>query len=432
MILKLGYPMLAETHVHREDLRKILTRWVLGLGYQPKSTLLIPPDFTRCHSWAGPITTILYKLLSSIGRVDIMPALGTHETMSDEERLRMFGPGIPAECFISHDWRRDIRSLGEIPGTVIHELSDGKLDYSVQIEINRRVMDGDYDLIVSIGQVVPHEVAGMANGNKNILIGCGGKDMIDKSHFLGAVCGIEQTLGRTDTPVRRLFDIAKQGFLHNLPLHYIQTVTSVIPDERVLPGLFIGEGREPFAAAAQMSQQVNLTLLEQPVQKVLVYLEPDHFRSTWLGNKAIYRTRMAIADGGELVIIAPGIRHFGEDPEIDRLIRTYGYHGTPRILELLNEKAELRANLSAAAHLIHGSTEGRFRVTYASGGISREEIEAVGFGFQSLEESIRRYHPASLKQGNNTMADGETIYFIPNPALGLWALNEHFAAADGG
>ena len=167
-------------------------------------------------------------------------------------------------------------------------------------------------------------------------------------------------------------------------------------------------------------------MLDEPLKKVVVYLDPLEFKSTWLGNKSIYRTRMAMADGGELIVLAPGLKEFGEDAEIDRLIRKYGYRGTPATLAAVKANAELRDNLGAAAHLIHGSTEGRFRVTYCPGHLTQKEIESVNFSYAGLKPMTRRYDPSKLKSGWNTLPDGEKIFYIPNPALGLWAFRGRF------
>lgn len=410
----------------RRQVEEAVRAWFDNLRINLKKVLLLPPDFTRSHSGAGMITQIIYRMLSPTCRVDIMPALGTHFPMSEEERTKMFG-GIPAERFYVHDWRNDVVKIGEIPGSYVAELSGDLLHYSVAVEINKRLVDKSYDLIVSIGQVVPHEVVGMANYNKNIFVGCGGKDLIDKSHFLGAVCGMEQIMGRDHSPVRRLFDHAEERFLGDLPLQYILTVTSTGSNgELRLNGLYIGRNRGLFEEAVRCSRQRNIFFLEEPLPKVVVYLEPAEFKSTWLGNKAIYRSRMAVADGGELVIIAPGLKQFGEDPIIDRLIRKYGYVGRDRILELVATHGDLRNNLSAAAHLIHGSSEGRFRVLYAPGFLEQAEIEQVGFEYMSPEEAEKRYHPTVLQEGFNTLSSGEKVYFIKNPALGLWVYKSAF------
>ncbi len=386
--------------------------------------LLLPPDYTRMYSCAGKITAMLYALLDGRCQVDILPALGTHEPMTRQEASAFFGPGVPFERILVHNWRTDVVKLGEIPAEEVANLSGGRFCRPIDVEVNRRLLDPSYDLILSIGQVVPHEVVGMANYSKNIFVGCGGSSMIHASHMLGAVCGMERAMGRDFAPVRRLFDYAEQHFIGQLPLQYILTVTTNRGDEVSMHGLFIGRERALFEQAVALSQQKNLIYVERPLQKVVVYLDEREFKSTWLGNKAIYRTRMAIADGGALLILAPGVRKFGEDEENDRLIRRYGYVGRERVLALTEREPDLRANQSVAAHLIHGSSDGRFSVTYAPRHLTRAETEGAGFGYLPYDEAVRRYDPRTLRDGWNILPDGEEIYFISNPAVGLWALRE--------
>jgi hypothetical protein len=189
----------------------------------------------------------------------------------------------------------------------------------------------------------------------------------------------------------------------------------------VTRGLYVGDDHDCFQRAAELSVQVNFTVVDQPFRKVVVYLDPEEFHSTWLGNKSIYRTRMAIEDDGELIVLAPAVKTFGEDQQIDRLIRKYGYRTTPEIMQFMQENEDLRQNLSAAAHLIHGSSENRFRITYCPGGLDRSEIEGVGYRYGDLAQMQRRHDPQKLADGWNTLDDGERFYYISNPALGLWA-----------
>jgi nickel-dependent lactate racemase len=313
---------------------------------------------------------------------------------------------------------------------MLNELSGGKVDYTVNVEVNRMLFDG-YDLIISVGQVVPHEVVGMANYTKNIVVGVGGSDIINKSHFLGAVSNMETILGRADTPVRRLFNHAVDAYLDELPIAYLLTVVEQDYDsgEMHLRGFYAGETEEVYHEACELAQSVNITLLDKEPVKVVVYLDPDEFQSTWLGNKAVYRTRMAIADGGELIVLAPALNEFGEDATIDKLIRKFGYRGTPATLKAVEEDEELRNNLGAAAHLIHGSSEGRFTITYCpgEGGVTLDEVRSVGFNAEPYDVMKSRYNPDVLKDGFNTMPDGEEIFFISNPALGLWAYKAKFS-----
>ncbi len=397
-------------------------------GASLRRVLLIPPDHTRLNSMAGPITAIAYRLLAEQGAsVDIMPALGTHAPMGEADLRLMFGDSIPLERFLPHDWRNDVIAQGVIPGSLLREWSSALVSYDVKVEVNKRLFSG-YDLILSIGQVVPHEVVGMANYTKNVLVGVGGADTINKSHFLGAVCNMEKALGHADTPVRRLFNYGVETFLAGLPIRYILTVMERdhVAGRMKMRGFYAGVGHDLFKAACGLCRKVNVTLLDAPLKKVVVWLDPDEFRSTWLGNKAIYRSRMAIADAGELIILAPGLKEFGEDKEIDRLIRRYGYKGTPNTLKCVAAHEELRNNLSAAAHLIHGSSEGRFTVTYCSGHLTRQEIESVGYEYGDLQAMLARYNPDTLADGVNRV-NGEAVFFIRNPALGLWSCRENFS-----
>ena len=407
-----------------QEVRQILKDVFDGMGPR-RRVLALPPDYTRLNSYAGPITEMCYDYFGS-ALTDIMPALGTHVPMTDSQISDMFGH-TPKELFRVHDWRNDVVTVGEVPSDYIKKVSEGKLDYSWKAQVNRLLLDASFDLILSIGQVVPHEVIGMANYNKNIFVGVGGFEGINKSHYLGATYGMERIMGRAKSPVRDVLEYASQHFIKDLPIVYIQTVLSKADDGQMkLRGLFIGDDFECFRRAAELSLETNFIMVEKPIRKCLVWLDPKEFMSTWLGNKAVYRTRMALADDAELIVMAPALREFGEDKTIDMLIRKYGYHGTPATLKAVQENQDLRDNLGAAAHLIHGSSEGRFRITYCPGpAVSRQEIEGVGFGWADLEETMSRYGVTSLKDGWNTV-NGEEIYYISNPALGLWAYPERF------
>ena len=397
-------------------------------GRNVKKALLIPPDFTRFHSNAGFITNVYYHALLERGaEVDILPALGTHVPVTEKEAAAMFGD-IPYGKFIPHDWRNDVVRLGEVPASYLEEITGGLWHDPVSVEVNRRVMDESYDLILSVGQVVPHEVIGMANHSKNLFVGVGGSDMINKSHMVGAVYGMERMMGKDHTPVRKVFDYGMEHFLKNRPIVFVLTVTTAPGGNIHTHGLFIGNTRLVLEKAIELAQQKNIDFVETGIKKCVVYLDPGEFKTTWLGNKAVYRTRMAIADGGELIVLAPGVRRFGEDLQVDKLIRKYGYKGRINTLEQFEkpENQDLRDNMSAAAHLIHGSSDGRFTITYAVKEISKEEIEGVGFKAADYDEMTRRYDPEKLQYGYNTLPDGEEIYFIPNPALGLWINREKF------
>lgn len=408
----------------KDELRAALCTALDKLGPREK-VLALPPDFTRFHSQAGLLTEMTWEFYGPRLKA-VLPATGTHVDMGEAEIGRMFG-ATPKSLFRTHDWRRGLVNLGEVPSEYVCEVSQGKVEFSIPAQVNELVANGGHDLILSIGQVVPHEVIGMANHNKNVFVGTGGLDSINRTHFLGAAYGMERIMGRADSPVRRVLNYASKQFARELPIIYVLTVIGTRDDGSLaIRGLFIGDDEECFRRASELSLKVNVEQLDAPLRKVIVYLDPSEFQSTWLGNKSIYRTRMAIADGGELVVLAPGVSRFGEDNGIDALIRKYGYAGTPKVLALVKSESDLQQNLSAAAHLIHGSSEGRFTITYCPGSLTGEEVESVGFRFSKLGPMMERYDPAKLRSGYNTMTDGEEIYFIGNPALGLWACRDRF------
>ncbi len=397
----------------------------LGKFGERKKVLAVPPDFTRFHSKAGELTEMAWEYYGE-RLTDVLPALGTHTAMTDRQIVTMFGK-TPRELFRVHNWRDDIVTLGEVPGEFMREVSEGKVDYPWPAQVNKLLRDGGHDLILSIGQVVPHEVVGFANGNKNIFIGTGGVMGIHRSHFLGAVYGMERMMGRADTPVRRVLNYASEHFGGMLPqIVYVQTVVSKNDaGELVMRGLYIGDDAECFEKAAELSLKCNFLMMDREIKKAVVYLDPHEFHSTWLGNKSVYRTRMALADDAELIVLAPGVREFGEDAKIDELIRRYGYCGTPATLEAVKNDAELAGNLSAAAHLIHGSSEGRFSIRYCPGQLTREEIEGVHCLYGDLAEYSAKYDVGALRDGWNVV-DGEEIFFVSNPGLGLWAYEGRF------
>jgi nickel-dependent lactate racemase len=391
---------------------------------RPNRVLLLPPDITRAHSGAGRLTEILYNLLKDEADVHVIPTLGQHVPHTPEENRHMFG-SIPNERIHAHDWRGGCVPVGEIPADFVEQVSRGAADWAIPIVLNRMLMQERWDLIVHVGHVVPHEVLGFANHNKNYFIGLAGKELICASHMAAACCGIENNLGSLITPVRACFNKAEHDYLCNLPAVYAQIVMARnAQGELVTTGLYVGDDRDTYLEAARQSREQNITILEEPLQKVVCVMQGDEFFSTWVANKAVYRTRMALADGGELIIIAPGLKRFGEQPDVDALIRKYGYSGTPKVMEYYRRDPVLRDLAHAAAHLIHGSSEGRFSITYAPRHLSKEEIEQVNFRYADLDETLAKYPPDKLKEGFNTMPNGERIFFIPTPSAGLWATRE--------
>jgi nickel-dependent lactate racemase len=392
----------------------------------PKRVLLLPPDITRAHSGAGWITEELYKIFSPSADVHVIPTLGQHVPHTPEQNRWMFG-SIPEERIHAHDWRNGSKIIGEVSSDYVKKVSNGKVDWAIPVSLNKMLLEEKWDLILNVGHVVPHEVLGFANHNKNYFIGLAGKDMICASHMMAACCGIENNLGALITPLRACFNKAEQDCLSHLPDAYFQVVMAYNEKgELVHTGAYAGDDLDTYLDAAKASRKQNITIVP-PLKKVVAVMQGDEFYSTWVANKAIYRTRMAIADGGELLILAPGLKRFGEQPEVDTLIRKYGYCGTEKVMSLWRScppGGDLRDLTHGTAHLIHGSSEGRFTITYAPGHLTEKEIRGVHFNYADLNETMKRYDPAKLKNGVNIMPDGEEIYFISTPSAGLWSTAE--------
>jgi nickel-dependent lactate racemase len=389
-----------------------------------RRVLLLPPDLTRAHSGAGWITETIYKLLPESCDIHVIPTLGQHVPHTPEENKWMFG-SIPEERIHAHDWRHGVTRVGVIPAEKVSETTGGKADWEIPVDLNTMLMTEPWDLIINIGHVVPHEVLGFANHNKNYFIGLGGKETICASHIAAGVYGIENNLGNLITPLRACYNWAEDKYLGDLPDVYFQLVMKRDANNQLVhTGVFVGDDLETYLQAARLSRSVNITTFEKPIKKIVAHMQGDEFRSTWVANKAVYRTRMAMADGGELLIIAPGLERFGEQPEVDELIRKYGYAPTSEVLALYKTNADLQDLAHGAAHLIHGTSEGRFTIRYAPGHLTQAEIEQVKFAYADYNETVQRYPLDQLKEGWNTMPDGEEIFYISTPSAGLWSTRQ--------
>lgn len=435
-------PLVAEAGPDRDidsiELERHADHLAEMIAERARRVLLVPPDHTRLHSRAGEIVALLRDRLVLAGcTVGVLPAIGTHAAMTDGDAALLFGPRWGAADLLVHDWRAGLVQLGEIAAAEVAVATGGRYAEPIDVAVGAQLLAG-WDLVVSVGQVVPHEVIGMANYTKNLMIGLGGASTIHRTHFVGAVSGMESIMGRAVSPVRDLVDAAFDRFLAPvLEVMWVLTVVEDIGQRTALRGVFVGmggssrSGGAAFRCAAELARQVNVELVADPFERVVCWLDPREFRSTWLGNKAVYRTRMAIADGGELLVLAPGVHRFGEDDGIDRLIRRHGYRTTPEVLDAVAGDPDLRGNLGAAAHLIHGSSEGRFRIVYctdpARGGLSRAEVEAVGYEWRPLPDvAVATGAGPDAATGWRTDGGGAEYFLVANPALGLWSTAGRF------
>lgn len=401
-----------------------------------RRVLLVPPDQTRAPSRAGDLTWRLRDGLQQRGcNVGVLPALGTHRAMEERDAELLFGGHLDADQLLVHDWRHGVTDIGRIHRDEVAAISGALLHDEVVVATASTLLQ-DWDLVVSLGQVLPHEVIGMGGYTKNLIVGLGGESLIGASHLLGALVGIETIIGEIATPVRDLVDTAFDRMLaHRINVLFVLTVVEPTEQGDRLRAVLTGRGgtgctgAAAFADAAALARQCNVTTADVPWARASCWLDANEFRSTWLGNKAIYRTRRALATGAELIVLAPGVEQFGEDPEIDKLIRRHGYRGTAAALAAADDDPELRASPATTAHLIHGSSEGRFSITYctdpAAGGLTPEELEAVGYGWRPLAEELKRLGVnGTTPTGPAVDRSGQPFEHVAQPALGLWVAKQ--------
>ena len=325
-----------KTELNKEEIKTLVlksaTECLNRICKNPKKVLLLPPDITRAHSGAGWITELFYNYFAQMADVYVIPTLGQHVPHTIEQNKWMFG-SIPESKILKHDWKKDGKKLGTIPADYVEKITQGRANWEIPISINRTVLEGNWDLIINVGHVVPHEVLGFANHNKNYFIGLGGKDTICASHMAAACYGIENNLGLLVTPLRHCYNKAENEFLSHLPHVYIQVVMAYNKEGNLVhTGFYCGDDLDTYLLAAKQSMAENITIVP-PLKKVVAIMQGDEFFSTWVANKAVYRTRKAMADGGELIIIAPGLKRFGEQDEVDKIIRKYGYSGTEKVMK---------------------------------------------------------------------------------------------------
>ncbi|MEI7462755.1 MAG: lactate racemase domain-containing protein, partial [Pirellula sp.] len=250
-----------------------------------RKVLAVPPDHTRMDSQAGPIMHAALKLLGK-KLTDVMPALGTHSAMNEEELTKMYGD-FPRDLIRVHRYRTDVDTLGYVESDFVREVTEGYYDRPWPAQVNKMISQGDHDLILSIGQVVPHEVIGMANYTKNIFVGTGGSDGIDGSHYLSALYGMERVMGRCETPLRKILNRAADLFLTHRPVVYVLTVVESTPDQGpVVRGLYVGDDHSVFTTAGDLAAQVNCFRIPEAPKKMVVWMDPSKYKKTWVANKA--------------------------------------------------------------------------------------------------------------------------------------------------
>lgn len=377
-----------------QDVARIVRETLAGGDVDGRRVLVVVPDGTRTAPIPRMFRLLHEELSGRAAELNFLVALGTHRPMSDEHLDRLFGvePGEWETSFrgvgvFNHEWwePETFVSLGTIPAGQIAEISGGLLEREVEVRLNRMVVE--HDLVVVCGPVFPHEVVGFSGGNKYFFPGVGGQEVIDLSHWLGALITNYEIIGRRGTtPVRRLIDQAASL----IPTPKLCLAMAVAPGGDGLAGLYGGTPEEAWAGAADLSARVHVTYVDRPFRRVLSVI-PGIYEDIWTAAKGMYKLEPAVADGGEVVIYAPHITevshtHGRELAEVGYHVRDYftkqwdrfkGYPGG-----VLAHSTHLKG--AGTYDAASGVERPRVRVTLATG-ISEERCRAHNVGYLDPE-----------------------------------------------
>ena len=374
------------------DIARIIHE-ALNVIQRGERVLAIIPDKTRDDN-----TDLLFPIANrflterGVACFDALVAQGTHPPMTQAQKLAKIGQRIGSEQFagriFDHCWDRadEIVTLGELSADKASALTGGLIDRAVPVTINRLLAPGVYDTVLVFGATVPHEVAGFAGGAKYFFPGVAGPELTHTTHWLGALAGIENTIGQVDTPTRMLIEAATD--LVPARIISLNSVVSRAEDGRLVTyALFAGEIREAFRRAAAVSREVHIRYTGRKYKRVVALLDP-HYDELWVGGKASYKLGAIVEDGGELIIFAPHLTKLSETH--GALIEKYGYAPLEVVRDMLGASQELRENLCIAAHLAHvayagrvdadGKVVPRYRITMATG-IDEQTCKRVNLGY---------------------------------------------------
>ena len=410
------------------EIRRVLTAGLDQKRFVGKKVLVVIPDSTR----TAPIP-LMYRLLHEvlgpqIAALDFLVALGTHPPMDDAALGRLVGievrDGSTGDSMIfNHRWdlEETFVTVGTIPAVEVRDASDGRMDLDVPVRLNRLVGDpkGErpYDELLVCGPVFPHEVAGFSGGNKYFVPGVAGQEVIDVTHWLGALLTSKEIIGVADTPMRRLINRAAS---------FIPTPSSLIAmvmHGMDLRGLYVGEMDETWYAATELSAELDIAWVDRPYRRVLSMV-PEMYDDLWTGAKGMYKLEPAIADGGEVVIFAP---HVTEVSYVHgRIIDEIGYHVRDYFTAQWDRFSRFpwgivahSTHVRGAGTFVDGVERARIDVTLATG-IPKERCERIGLGYLD---------PASIDFDDWKDKEDAGILFVPRAGEQLYRVRGEIDAS---
>ena len=404
--------------VSEEQLAQVVGTTCPAENYRGKRVLLIVPDGTRTAPVGLLFKTVFAQIGGAAKSLDVLIALGTHQPMSEEaicERLEISpaerrGPYAKVQ-FFNHEWDNPaaLKNIGTIPSKEIEELSGGLFSMDVPVEINKRVFE--YDQLIIIGPVFPHEVVGFSGGNKYLFPGIGGPQILNFFHWLGGVVTNPMIIGSKWTPVRRVVDRA--GAMVNVPK---LCLAMVVRPDKSLAGLFTGTPEAAWDAASELSKLVHIVYKERAFHTV-VSVMPKMYDELWVGGKGMYKLEPVVADGGELIIYAPHIKEVCVAH--GKTIKEVGYHCRDYFLKQWDRFKDYPWGV--LAHCTHvrgigtfenGIENCRIKVTLATG-IPKEECERINLGYRD---------PATLNPNDFANREAEGVLLVPKAGEMLYRL----------
>jgi nickel-dependent lactate racemase len=401
-----------------EKIREIIESGTPVSLYENRRVLVLTPDGTR----SCPLSMLVRLLRETIGGraagLDFMVALGTHPIMAEEEILNLYGIS-PAErkglfirsTFSCHRWDlpETFRRVGELSEEEVATISGGLLRERVPIDINKSIFD--YDLILILGPVFPHEVVGFSGGAKYLFPGISGGEFLHFFHWLAALITCRNIIGRKETPVRRVIHRALEAI--DLPIHCL---AMVVDQEAQLRGLFAGDVREAWSAAADLSAKIHIVEKKRPF-RIVLGRAPEMYDEIWTAGKVVYKLEQVVAPGGTLIVFAPHIH------EISRTwgdqIEKIGYH--VRDYFLAQPEAFCNIPRGVLAHATHVCGTGCYQsgvetpdihVVLATA-IPKEKCRRIGLGYLD---------PASVRTDDYRDREGESILFVDHAGETLYRL----------
>ena len=403
------------------EIRSLLTEALAQANLSGKRVLIIVPDSTR----TAPIPLmfrLFFEILGDSAALDYLIALGTHPLMSEEAINKLVGvsqaerEGKYARVNIfNHRWDvpETFANLGQITAAEVEKITGGLFSQAIDIRLNKMVFE--YDQLIICGPTYPHEVVGFSGGNKYFFPGIGGAEVINFSHWLGAVITSYDVIGTKYTPVRRVIDKAA-SFIDTPKL-----CCSLVVKGYDLAGLYIGSPEEAYSAAADLSSQLHINWVDRPFERVLAVM-PTQYDDIWTAAKGMYKTEPAIAPGGEVIIYAPHIDEvsYTHGQQLDEV----GYHVRDYFLKQWDKFKHYPGGV--LAHSTHLRGIGEYD---ADTGVESPRIK-VTLATRIPEERCRRLSlgyldPDSINFAEWQNREGEGILFIPKAGEVLYRVKEN-------